>query len=359
MRNKKILVICPYPEGVAAGQRLKYEQYFDSWTKNGYEITISSFFSKNSWNILWENGHITRKVVSTFLGYLKRLKDLKRLHNFECIYVFMWVTPLFDSLFERLFLRRAKKLIYDFDDSIHIDSRSSDTSFFRRYIKNNNKLKILIKKSHHVITSSPYNLQYCLEENLYKSATYVPCSLDIKRFKPCNQKTEAKVTIGRTGTFSSQDYLDSIKHIIKKACNEFNLKLILITNFDYQIDDIDMEVISWNKDTEIKDLQRIDIGLYPLIPSEWSLGKGGLKSLQYMSIGIPSIATNFGTAKDIITHEENGFLVDTDEEWLNTISLLADDLNLRDKIGRNARTHIENNYSNESIENLYLDILHS
>ena len=47
-KNKKILVICPYPEGVAAGQRLKYEQYFDSWTKDGYEITISSFFSKNS-----------------------------------------------------------------------------------------------------------------------------------------------------------------------------------------------------------------------------------------------------------------------------------------------------------------------
>ena len=26
---KKILVICPYPENTAPGQRLKYEQYFD------------------------------------------------------------------------------------------------------------------------------------------------------------------------------------------------------------------------------------------------------------------------------------------------------------------------------------------
>ena len=31
MIKKKILIICPYPEGQAAGQRLKYEQYFDYW----------------------------------------------------------------------------------------------------------------------------------------------------------------------------------------------------------------------------------------------------------------------------------------------------------------------------------------
>ena len=30
---KKILILCPYPEGKAAGQRLKYEQYLDEWMK--------------------------------------------------------------------------------------------------------------------------------------------------------------------------------------------------------------------------------------------------------------------------------------------------------------------------------------
>ena len=40
---------------------------------------------------------------------------------------------------------------------------------------------------------------------------------------------------------------------------------------------------------QIEDLHQIDIGLYPLIESPWALGKGGLKVLQYMSLGIPSI----------------------------------------------------------------------
>ena len=38
MKKKKILVICPYPEGEAAGQRLKYEQYFGYLREKGYQI---------------------------------------------------------------------------------------------------------------------------------------------------------------------------------------------------------------------------------------------------------------------------------------------------------------------------------
>ncbi len=41
--KKKVLVISPFPQGVAAGQRLKYEQYFDHWRDNGYEVVVSSF----------------------------------------------------------------------------------------------------------------------------------------------------------------------------------------------------------------------------------------------------------------------------------------------------------------------------
>ena len=33
MIRKRILIICPYPEGWAAGQRLKYEQYISHWKK--------------------------------------------------------------------------------------------------------------------------------------------------------------------------------------------------------------------------------------------------------------------------------------------------------------------------------------
>jgi glycosyltransferase involved in cell wall biosynthesis len=269
----------------------------------------------------------------------------------------MWVTPLFDSIFERLFLLKSGSLIYDFDDAIFLNGTNIKGNIFRKYIKNNNKSKLLIKNSSHVITSSPYNLEYCLNTNKYNAATYIPCSLDESRFVPITNDSRSELSIGWTGTFTSKVYLDSIKHIIQKACIQYDLRLVLITNFDYHIDGIKMQVIRWKEKTEIEDLQKIDIGLYPLIPSDWALGKGGLKTLQYMSIGIPSISTNFGTATKIVTNKENGFLVNNDEEWLDAIENLVNNKSLRDNLGRSAREHVINNYSIDALSKLYLDVL--
>jgi L-malate glycosyltransferase len=357
MHKQKILIICPYPEGIAGGQRLKYEQYFESWHEAGFEITISPFFNHAAWRILWQEGHLLSKILYTILGYFKRIGDLFRLRKFDKIYVYMWVTPLFDSVLERLFLLIAPNLIYDFDDSVFLDGTNIKGNFFRKYIKNNNKSQILIKHSSSVITSSPYNLDYCIAMNKLNAGIYIPCSLDQNRFIPFNNFSREKITLGWTGTFTTINYLDSIKHIIENACKQFNLKLVLITNFDYDIDGIDMEVIRWKEDTEIQDLQKIDIGLYPVIPSNWALGKGGLKTLQYMSIGIPSISTNFGTSTKIVTHGKNGFLVNNDQEWLDNIKLLIDDPSLRKNIGINAREHVLRNYSTAAIERLYLGVL--
>tara|TARA_Y100001970_G_scaffold291078_1_gene426973 strand:+ start:1990 stop:3087 length:1098 start_codon:yes stop_codon:yes gene_type:complete len=355
-RSKKtILVICPYPQGYAASQRLKYEQYFDLWEDSGYEITVSSFFSFDTWKILYEDGFFFRKVLGTLKGYIIRFLDLFRLTKFDHVYVCMWVTPLFDSIFERLFIGLSNHLIFDFDDAIHTEKDPNNHSLLKKIFKGQKKIKLLIKKSDSVITSSPFNLEYCKDNNQFQNASYIPCSLDIKRFSPNDKDlNKTKLSIGWTGTYTSAAYLDSIKDILQEVCAGLDLKLILITNFDYDIPDIDLEVIRWSKESEISDLHKIDIGLYPLIESPWALGKGGLKVLQYMSLGIPSISSNFGTAQYIVKDGLNGFLVDTKSEWIDRITTLIRDKDLRKKMGIEARRHIELNYSTEVINSLYL-----
>ena len=59
-----------------------------------------------------------------------------------------------------------------------------------------------------------------------------------------------------------------------------------------------------------------------ILDNNWVLGKSGLKAIQYMAIGIPTVATNVGTSSDIITHIENGILVDTENDWLEHLSFL-------------------------------------
>ena len=73
-----------------------------------------------------------------------------------------------------------------------------------------------------------------------------------------------------------------------------------------------------------------------------------------MSLGIPSISSNFGTAQYIVKDGINGFLVDTMDEWIDRISLLVNDAELRNTMGDKARSHIELNYSTQAINSLYL-----
>ena len=113
-----MLVLCPYPQNVAAGQRLKYEQYFDDWRAAGWEIEVSSFMDRKMWDVVWEPGHLFAKMFGVLRGHFRRLGDLCRVHRYDLVYVFMWVTPFGTSLSERLVRAQAKVLIYDVEDNI-------------------------------------------------------------------------------------------------------------------------------------------------------------------------------------------------------------------------------------------------
>ena len=355
--NKKILILCPFPKGEAAGQRLKYEQYFSSWKKEGYEIDISSFSDKKLWKILYKVGYLGKKILGGIKGYLRRLKDLFVISKYDIVYVFMWVTPFGSTFFERIVRSFSRVLIYDFDDSIHIE-QSEGSSFFLKLFKTLKKSNYLIEHSNHVIISSPHHAEYCSNLNTQNKCTYIPCSLNTGRFK-VKEKTDSKekIVIGWTGTFSSRVYLDTLREVFIELSKKYDYILKIIGNFDYQLDGVNLEVIDWKKRTEIEDLHTFDIGVYPLIKDKWSLGKGALKAMQYMSIGIPTVATNYGTNLQVIDNNENGILVDTSKEWIEKLEYLILNPRERERIGTNARKKIVNNYSVQSLEHLYLEVL--
>ena len=107
-------------------------------------------------------------------------------------------------------------------------------------------------------------------------------------------------------------------------------------------------------------MNKIDIGFYPLnMDQEWVSGKSGLKALQYMSLGIPTIASNIGDVSSIIQNMKNGILVNTKEEWLEAFIKLLDNPDLRKKIGMAGRETIINDYSTDVLTKKYLKVIKS
>jgi glycosyltransferase involved in cell wall biosynthesis len=309
------------------------------------------------WEIVYKKGYTLHKIGWALLGLLKRVKDIFILRKYDIIYIFMYVYPLGGSLFERIYRLLSKKIIYDLEDNWLLDA-VKETKEIPHNLRGTEKAKFLVRTADHVITSSPALNDICLQINEKKRCTYISSSIDTDRFIPNNKYTnENKITIGWTGTFSTRRYLDLLRPVFVELKKQRDFKLIVIGNFEYDFPEMDLEVIQWSAEKEVEDLQKIDIGVYPLPMDDWVMCKSGLKAIQYMSFGLPCVATNISTVQQFIVDGKNGFLVETDNEWANTLVKLIDCPSLRKEVGKNARQTVLENFSKHIIKKQYLSVL--
>ena len=185
----------------------------------------------------------------------------------------------------------------------------------------------------------------------------IPPSVDTDRFVPGERDPDAVPVIGWTGTFSSEPYLDLLRPMLQRLARTVEFRMRVIGNFDYSLPGVDLEVIRWTKEREVADMQAIDIGLYPLPDDEWILGKAGLKVIQYMAFGIPSVSSNVGTAPLQVRHGETGFLASTEEDWLAQLELLVRDPALRARVGAAAREEAVRTYARQAVAGQYRVVL--
>src|SRR5205807_612503 len=101
----------------------------------------------------------------------------------------------------------------------------------------------------------------------------------------------------------------------------------------------------WRAETETDDLRPIDIGVMPLPDDAWSKGKCGLKALQFMALGIPTVCSPVGVNTEIIQDGENGFIADSEEEWVEKLGRLLRSAQLRERLGLAGRATVERSYS--------------
>ena len=362
-RTKRMLVICPFPVGVAPGQRLKYEQYFDDWRSLGWTIDVSPYVDLDTWAIVFRPGHFARKLWGLVKGHFRRLRDLARIGRYDLVYVHMWVTPLGTSIMERLVRRFARRLVLDIEDNVLVGqglSRQDNPNYSLSLFKSPEKARYLIRTADHVISCSEILNSRYVELNERGASIYIPSSVDTDRFLPVNRyEGTAGLTIGWTGTHSTRVMLDLLRPVFQELARRRPFKLRVIGNFDYELPGVDLEVIRWSAEREVADLQAIDIGVYPLPADEWAYGKGGLKAIQYMAFGLPMVATDAGTTPLIVRDGENGLLVRTDEEWLRALELLMDRPDLRRRLGEQGRRDALAKYSVKSVAAKYRQVLSS
>ena len=350
------MVICPHPVDIAPGQRLKYEQYFHHWRQNGYDITVSPFFSTRMQSILYTKNNKLEKTFWVLRAYLKRIVTAFSLKQYDLVYVFLWVTPFGYPLMEKLYVSINRNMVYDIDDAIFMKAESVVNRSID-FIRGRSKPFFLMKHAKHVIACTPFLTEVAATYN--SNVTDISSTINTDTYLPVNNyRNDHKIVLGWSGSHSTSPFLYLLKDVLLELQTRIPFKLLVIGDATFNIEGLDVEAIPWSLEKEIPTLQRFDIGLYPLpLDNKWVLGKSGLKALQYMAVGLPVIATAIGANYRIIEHGKTGFLVKTKDEWVNQLQALMTDPEIRKNIGTAARLNVEENYSIHATAPVYMAII--
>jgi len=227
---------------------------------------------------------------------------------------------------------------------------------FIAFLKGKKKIFTLMKIAKHVIVCTDYLENEARKHN--QNVTNISSTFDTERFTPLKSyKQTDEIALGWTGSHSTMAFLHLLDNVLIEVAKKRKVKLISICDRDFELEGIKIENIRWTGINEVSDLHKFQIGLYPTPKEDWVLGKSGLKALTYQSCAIPLVATAFGSNLRNIDNEINGFLADSDKEWVDAIIKLIDSEELREKIGKNGRDNVVKRFSLDANKKTYLEIL--
>jgi len=93
----------------------------------------------------------------------------------------------------------------------------------------------------------------------------------------------------------------------------------------------------------------------PLDDSPFERAKFPFKLLQYLALGVPSVAERLGEATRVLRDGENGLLALTDDEWHAALGRLIADAALRQRLAQAGRATVQERYVVERVGPLLVD----
>ncbi len=184
----------------------------------------------------------------------------------------------------------------------------------------------------------------------------VQMGINSDKFKPPKSKDEAKekigidhsnVVIGFCGRLGREkDLVTLYRAFIQLKYRYKNVKLLVVGDGIDKYKDMFGKkkdiIMTGSVDNVVPYLQAMDVFVLPSITETSSLA-----TMEAMSCGLPVIVTKVGSIPDYVVNKHNGLFFPTRNSYMlrKKLELLLDNVELRGKIGENARDTIEVHYS--------------
>jgi len=315
-----------------ASSRYRYFLYLCNLLREDVNLEIDSFFDTSYLKKIYSNEKKSFFKIS--ISYIKRFFVV--LNSSKNLVIEYEVFPYLPYFIERFFLKN-KNYILNFDDNVWENYKN------KKLLKS--KFDSLVENASGIIVANNFLFNKLKDKN--SNIIKIPTVVDLNSYQ--NETTEKfdKFSIVWIGTPITYKYIKSHSFIFQELAKKIDYQLVIIATKKLEneaINGVNMLFFDWSSKIEVELLKRSHLGVMPLDSDEFSKGKSAFKLIQCISASLPIIASDVGENSKVVLDNENGYLVSTNNEWIDKIYKIYKDKELSKKFSQNSKD-IAYNYS--------------
>lgn len=356
----RVLFLTLYPDTMASS-RLRVYQYLPYLHAAGIQTEVCPAIPEPLFSKLYYSSSALAFGLYYGMEILSNVGRVLRGRQYDLVFVQKAILSTNIRGFDRLLEWANPRFVFDLDDLVYGKPITEFTPALRALFQDSEQTQKISSRAARVVAGNHYLRERALEWN--RNVTLIPTPVDTSRFRPRRDRTpkSSSIVIGWIGVWGTfKVHLMSIGEVLRKVAGRYPVRFKIVTRRGRDpvaLNGLPLDFVPWSQEGEVSALEDFDIGIMPLPDNEWSRGKCGLKLLQYMAMGIPSVASRVGANCDIITEGRDGLLAATEEEWTEKLARLIEDESLRRSLGEAARRKVEENFSLEKMAPKLIEVL--
>lgn len=269
------------------------------------------------------------------------------------------LTPLSVRILLILLKLKGVYIIWDFDDDLLVGKEMSKSAF-SMYSKLSNRIIVTHETLKNLIDKKYWNKTIIMPTTDGDIYRLVDSLVNAERKNKLAMRKIILVWVATSGNLieleSCIKYIDQAARCLKEE-KDFDVFLVVVCDksFTYNCKNLKLINRRWSRSVAIKEMLNAHIGIMPLRDNAYNRGKGGFKLIQYLSAGLPCIASATGFNKKIIDNE-NGYAVGSNNDWYTPLLKLSDQDNW-ERVSANSYKSFLSNFSFQQNLNVWKSLL--